>query len=317
MGKYNEFKTDDVEGEEKRIGLNEAVNNTLTRLKVLPLENVEIKGTVSWVNLPNTTLASFDLGPMIFDRSPDFLEDGDDRYSLIACVGGNYEIIVPTGDVIPVAKGMAGLVSHQMPSRTVAKVNNQEKTLVFPRDSIAHAIRDPENRIGPVPEGGMPAVRLMASYMAGLLNEKEAIPERLQTTIEGHVLDLVAHAYDPAGEWSRAEPNGGVKAARIGQLMDHIAENYADKTLSAETLGQAFSLSPRIVQSLLSETGNTLTEHLLEYRLQAARRVLQSDLTAGLQISQIAYDAGFNDLSYFNRAFKRRFGDTPSGLRNK
>src|SRR5262249_44100849 len=33
-------------------------------------------------------------------------------------------------------------------------------------------------------------------------------------------------------------------------------------------------------------------------------------------ITSVAFDAGFGDLSYFNRTFRRRFGDTPSGVRS-
>jgi AraC-like DNA-binding protein len=33
------------------------------------------------------------------------------------------------------------------------------------------------------------------------------------------------------------------------------------------------------------------------------------------RVSAIAFAAGFGDLSYFNRTFRRRFGATPSDLR--
>ncbi|MEN3383321.1 MAG: hypothetical protein V7608_3365, partial [Hyphomicrobiales bacterium] len=36
---------------------------------------------------------------------------------------------------------------------------------------------------------------------------------------------------------------------------------------------------------------------------------------AGQKISAIAFDAGFGDLSYFNRAFRRRYGAAPSEVR--
>ncbi|RUX33774.1 helix-turn-helix domain-containing protein, partial [Mesorhizobium sp. M7A.F.Ca.CA.002.09.1.1] len=36
---------------------------------------------------------------------------------------------------------------------------------------------------------------------------------------------------------------------------------------------------------------------------------------AGRSITAIAYEAGFNDLSYFNRAFRRRYDATPSDVR--
>jgi AraC-like DNA-binding protein len=34
-----------------------------------------------------------------------------------------------------------------------------------------------------------------------------------------------------------------------------------------------------------------------------------------LKISEIALEAGFPDLSHFNRSFRRRFGNTPSAVR--
>ena len=38
-------------------------------------------------------------------------------------------------------------------------------------------------------------------------------------------------------------------------------------------------------------------------------------LIGGVRIADIALESGFADLSQFNRAFRRRFGDTPSGMR--
>jgi AraC-like DNA-binding protein len=36
---------------------------------------------------------------------------------------------------------------------------------------------------------------------------------------------------------------------------------------------------------------------------------------AGRTITEIAFEAGFNDLSYFNRTFRRRYSATPSDVR--
>ena len=49
--------------------------------------------------------------------------------------------------------------------------------------------------------------------------------------------------------------------------------------------------------------------------LARARRLIADPRSAGRTIGDIALEAGFGDLSYFNRAFRRRFGDTPSGIR--
>jgi len=51
-------------------------------------------------------------------------------------------------------------------------------------------------------------------------------------------------------------------------------------------------------------------------RLSRAHRMLTEPRLAQNPVGSIAYDAGFGDLSYFNRSFKRRFGMTPRDVRN-
>jgi AraC-like DNA-binding protein len=50
-------------------------------------------------------------------------------------------------------------------------------------------------------------------------------------------------------------------------------------------------------------------------RLRKAAELLARE--AERRISDIAFDCGFNDLSYFNRCFRRRFGLTPSAARGR
>jgi len=66
---------------------------------------------------------------------------------------------------------------------------------------------------------------------------------------------------------------------------------------------------------LFESEGTTFTEYVLAQRLAHAHRMLTDPRRAVDKISTIASDAGFNDLSYFNRTFRRRFGATPSDVR--
>ena len=64
------------------------------------------------------------------------------------------------------------------------------------------------------------------------------------------------------------------------------------------------------------DEGVTYTHFVLWHRLDRALRMLRDPRHAARRIGDIAYDAGFGDLSYFNRAFRRRYGATPSEMRN-
>lgn len=65
---------------------------------------------------------------------------------------------------------------------------------------------------------------------------------------------------------------------------------------------------------MLEETGSTFTEHVSEERLRRAWRLL-ADPMSRLAIADVALEAGFNDLSHFYRAFRRRYGETPAAAR--
>ena len=60
-----------------------------------------------------------------------------------------------------------------------------------------------------------------------------------------------------------------------------------------------------------------LPASVLEQRLVRAARLLRDPRHLARKVSDIAYLAGFNDMSYFHRAFRRRFGMTPSDMRNR
>ncbi len=66
---------------------------------------------------------------------------------------------------------------------------------------------------------------------------------------------------------------------------------------------------------LFEETGTTFTDFVLELRLGAALRMLASPRYVDWSVTAIALEAGFGDLSYFNRRFKQRFARTPSDVR--
>jgi AraC-like DNA-binding protein len=74
-------------------------------------------------------------------------------------------------------------------------------------------------------------------------------------------------------------------------------------------------LSSRYVNELLQETGVSFAERVMELRLQKARALLAAPPHAAMRVSDIAYACGFNEVSYFNRCFRRRFGASPTQKR--
>lgn len=105
----------------------------------------------------------------------------------------------------------------------------------------------------------------------------------------------------------------GARALASGQA--YIDAHYRRPDLSIQDMADDLSLSLRQIQRGFAALGTTPTKYLLQKRLEQVRRALD-DRQAGHRsdlISSIAYEAGFSDLSYFHRCYRRAFGASPKG----
>ena len=91
--------------------------------------------------------------------------------------------------------------------------------------------------------------------------------------------------------------------------------NISARDLTLVALAAHQGVTPRYIQLLFESEGITFSEFVLEQRLARAHRMLADPRYAASTIIAIAFAAGFGDISYFNRAFRRRFGATPSDVR--
>jgi AraC-like DNA-binding protein len=74
-------------------------------------------------------------------------------------------------------------------------------------------------------------------------------------------------------------------------------------------------ISPVYVRKLFEGEGSSFSEFVLAERLARVHRILSDPRMSARPIGAIAIEAGFGDLSYFNRAFRRRYGAAPSDVR--
>jgi AraC-like DNA-binding protein len=74
-------------------------------------------------------------------------------------------------------------------------------------------------------------------------------------------------------------------------------------------------VTPRYIHKLFENEGFTFSAFVLGQRLSRAHRILSDPRFADRSVSSIAFDVGFGDLSYFNRAFRRRYAATPTDVR--
>jgi len=158
------------------------------------------------------------------------------------------------------------------------------------------------------------ALQLLRGYIQTLEQSKMRPCVEGRETICRHVVDLVALAVatDQAiGESSLS----AVAAAHLGAALHQIAARFWDPGLSVVAVAGEMGISSRYLQRLLETAGTSFTAHVTELRLQRAFALLTEARNNKRPISDLALEAGFTDISHFNRLFRSRFGDTPRGVR--
>jgi len=159
------------------------------------------------------------------------------------------------------------------------------------------------------------ALRLLRRYVGLLDSEDDALSPGIADHMATTILDLTGLAIGVRGDEAELAGMRGLRRARLGAVLDRIRRDYRHPVLSADIVGRELGLSARYIQDLLTATGSSFSERVLELRLQHARRMLAAPRHSGMRIGEIVYASGFNDISYFNRCFRRRFGCNPGAAR--
>lgn len=105
----------------------------------------------------------------------------------------------------------------------------------------------------------------------------------------------------------------------LDKAMQIVKENYKNPYYEIsdfiEAMGVSKSLMNKKMQNL---TGQSAGQFMRNYRLNIARElILRNRLTHNMNISEIAYEVGFNDPKYFTRCFTKHFETTPSAMMEK
>ena len=99
---------------------------------------------------------------------------------------------------------------------------------------------------------------------------------------------------------------------RVLKVKNYIAKNYMDE-IRLNTLADIAGMSPSAFSRFFKlHTGRNLSDYIIEMRLGYASRML---VDTAKSIAEISFQSGFNNLSNFNRIFKKKKGCSPSEFR--
>jgi AraC-like DNA-binding protein len=282
--------------------------------ELYPASGVRFLATMNSVQIGTTVLGRCDgtFTTIRRDRRQ-VLATNDDRYCLARNAGSRTALMVHRGREFTMRPGTMVLLKLDEPFLGVDGESHKRFTSMnLPAATLRSMVPHVDEMVARELEPGG-ALSLALDYGNLLLDHPTAADEA-GLVIAQHLLDLAALGLGAHGDQALAAQRGGLRAVRLKAVLSILEQRFSEPDFSTQELATEAGLSERYVNELLYEAGASFTTRLNELRLNKAARLLA--MTAD-RISDVAFECGFNDLSYFNRSFRRRFGLTPTAARGK
>ncbi len=196
------------------------------------------------------------------------------------------------------------------------KLKVKYMVIQFPNDFLKDEIaKYPEyHSIGELLERASKGIRFSADFVRGIENKIMKLSKsdgferiiHLQELL--HALAITAEYRLLAGEFYQQE-NHTFTNFRLTKVLQFLNTNYQRK-IELETVADIANLHPAAFCRFFREkTGKSLSEYVNDMRIGYACRLI---IEGKLSVSQISFESGFNNLSNFNRNFKKHTGYTPT-----
>jgi len=225
-----------------------------------------------------------------------------------------YKQLGREGSVHP---GEAVVVSNSDARRSVFLSGGRAFGLTVSRKLLATMVPGLEDMFARPLSNNTEALRLLTSYIGTLEQDGELSTPELRRIVVTHVHDLMALAIGASRDAAHVAMGRGLRAARLRAIKADIAKNLDRPDLSIGAVARRHNISPDYIGKLLRSENTSFTDFVRRQRLARAYHLLSDPQWHTRSIGAIAVAAGFGDLSHFNHAFRRAYGQTPSDVRNR
>jgi AraC-like DNA-binding protein len=310
------FSTDQFPERDRVAAYREIFGRSVVKLDLTPIEGRPLREVSTFYRLDNLGIAQLESNGQIGVRTNELLADSnDDLIFLTPCNG--FGLASQLGREIALRAGSATMLS----AGEYARVDFPDRIGVLswriPRRALGALVANPEDMLIREVPADNEALRLLVDFTTMTLERHELRTPELQRLFVTTVHDLLALAIGAKGETAELAQGRGLRAARLAAIKADIRARYRDHGLTLTAVALRAAVTARYVQALFESEGLTFSQFLLDTRLERVNDMLRDRAHAQQPISVIAYECGFGDLSHFNRAFRRRYGATPSNVRGE
>jgi AraC-like DNA-binding protein len=285
-----------------------------TALDIVRRGETAFRGVMDLQRAGPVVVGSHFSSPIDLVRSPRLVRDGDDSLLLALCCCGS-ACLTQRGTERKIESGGSFICDSAYTGEVHLTADSLLSLVRIPRAALIKLLPPAARLVDAGLYRDDAARRLLFGYLGEIFDVRRKDDGRAIQLAGEHILDLIALALGAEGDARSLVEQRSVSAVRRAAIVREIESHASDPKLSANTVASRQGITPRYVHLLLEATGKSFTHHVLERRLEKAGDLLRDPRWLHRKIADIAAEAGFTDLSYFNRTFRRHYGASPSDLR--
>jgi AraC-like DNA-binding protein len=151
-----------------------------------------------------------------------------------------------------------------------------------------------------------------------LKEQKEELERKAEALAEQNALLQKQNEMIASNHTLMSSPSSSRDDDFSTRLLEAIQKLYKDPELDVYKLADALGMSRSLLNEKIQQGfGLSIAQFIRTYRLNVAKEMICNGTNAEMNISEIAYEVGFNDPKYFTRCFTKEFDATPSDLHRK
>jgi AraC-like DNA-binding protein len=158
----------------------------------------------------------------------------------------------------------------------------------------------------------MSAILSVYSQLDKLSGEKNGFYAVMSFLTILHELSMYTDSARSLSSTSFAQTDSHSDSRRIQKVQQFISKHYKEKILLPEIADVAGMTPVAFSRFFKIHTGRTLSDYIIDIRLGFAARMLTD---TNMSVAEICYENGFNNLSNFNRIFRKKKACSPKEFR--
>lgn len=226
---------------------------------------------------------------------------------------------VKAGDIIPVFSGqLHSILQKEHESMEYENIlfqasllKNSGYDLCF--ENFLMPLLSGELKLYPVINSGFESYEKIAAFIKEIDHLCDRRPFAYQLAVKGYLFQIFFTLVSDCGQNDLHSINQK-SLEKIKAILTYIDDNYKREITIEEIAGFCHYSKSYFMKFFKEIMGTSFIQYLNDYRLDTAARLL---LETSDNIMTIALESGFENLSYFNRSFKKKFGITPGKYRTK